>query len=176
GLPVAFTTKVSNTGAYDTSSARLLYRIDGGAGLPSNAVSLQYRLSDTAWKTVPLTYADERFSGEVPETFPLAAGHSRTVQLRIGAYRKDTPAGKATVQPCVFVNGGSIPFSGTTSCGNHATLTVRASGSTGSTGGTPTPTLCLAGRLYGSARTVGECHATPSPLPKARPEAEAAQQ
>jgi hypothetical protein len=84
GLPVAFTTKVSNTGAHDTSSARLIYRIDGGAGLPSNAVSLQYRLSGTAWKTVPLTYADEKFSGEIPETFPLAAGQSRTVQLRIG--------------------------------------------------------------------------------------------
>ncbi|GHE97098.1 hypothetical protein GCM10014715_61730 [Streptomyces spiralis] len=293
GLPVAFTTKVSNTGAYDTSSARLLYRIDGGAGLPSNAVSLQYRLSGTAWKTVPLTYADEQFSGEVPETFPLAAGHSRTVQLRIGVpmgtphngdsnggtqqlklttlvsygasgaapatdhdtikvdglstglsgvpaavtaggpavsfeatvtnptasryenvtdtlitnryasvqvlrsgtwktltpvtsdaeadvygfdvigkdaslaahsstvakvrvtYRKDTPIGKATVQPCVFVNGGSIPFSGTTSCGNHATLTVRAAGSTGSTGGTPTPTPTST--------------STPTPTPSASP-------
>ncbi|WP_234436180.1 LPXTG cell wall anchor domain-containing protein [Streptomyces sp. NRRL S-813] len=278
GLPVTFTTKVSNTGAYDTSSARLLYRIDGGAGLPPNAVSLQYRLSGTAWKTVPLTYADEQFSGEVPETFPLAAGHSRTVQLRIGVpmgtphngdsnggtqqlklttlvsygasgaataidhdtikvdglstglsgvpatvtaggpavsfeatvtnptasryenvtdtlitnryasvqvlrsgtwktltpvtsnaeadvygfdvigkdaalaahsstvakvrvtYRKDTPTGKTTVQPCVFVNGGSIPFRGTTFCGTHATLTVLAAGSTGSTGGTHTPT------------------------------------
>lgn len=278
GLPVAFTTKVSNTGAYDTSSARLIYRIDGGAGLPPNAVSLQYRLSGTAWKTVPLTYADEKFSSEMPETFPLAAGKSRTVQLRIGVpmgtphngdsnggtqqlklttlvsfgasgaatgtdhdtikvdgpgaglsgvpatvtaggpavsfeatvnnptasryenvtdtlitnryasvqvlrsgtwktltpvtsnadadlygfdvigkdaslaahsstvarvrvtYRKDTPTGKAKVQSCVYVNQGSRPFSGTTFCGNRATLTVLAPGSTGSTGGTPTPT------------------------------------
>lgn len=275
GLPVAFTTKVSNTGAHDTSSARLIYRIDGGAGLPSNAVSLQYRLSGTAWKTVPLTYADEKFSGEIPETFPLAAGQSRTVQLRIGVpmgtphngdsnggtqqlklttlvsygasgpatdtdtikvdglstglsgvpatvtaggpavsfeatvtnptasryenvtdtlitnryasvqvlrsgtwktltpvtsnaeadvygfdvigkdaslaaysstvakvrvtYRKDAPTGKATVQPCAFVNQGSTPFRGTTSCGDRATLTVLAAGSTGSTGGTSTP-------------------------------------
>ncbi|MFE5082408.1 LPXTG cell wall anchor domain-containing protein [Streptomyces mirabilis] len=277
GLPVAFTTKVSNTGAHDTSLARLIYRIDGGAGLPSNAVSLQYRLSGTAWKTVPLTYADEKFSGEIPETFPLAAGQSRTVQLRIGVpmgtphngdsnggtqqlklttlvsngasgaatdtdddtikvdglstglsgvpatvtaggpaisfeatvtnptasryenvtdtlitnryasvqvlrsgtwktltpvtsnaeadvygfdvigkdaslaaysstvakvrvtYRKDTPAGKATVQPCAFVNQGSTPFRGTTSCGDRATLTMLAAGSTGSTGGTSTP-------------------------------------
>ncbi|MEU9546902.1 MULTISPECIES: LPXTG cell wall anchor domain-containing protein [Streptomyces] len=277
GLPVGFTTKVSNTGAHDTSSARLIYRIDGGAGLPSNAVSLQYRLSGTAWKTVPLTYADEKFSGEIPETFPLAAGQSRTVQLRIGVpmgtphngdsnggtqqlklttlvsngasgaatdtdddtikvdglstglsgvpatvtaggpaisfeatvtnptasryenvtdtlitnryasvqvlrsgtwktltpvtsnaeadvygfdvigkdaslaaysstvakvrvtYRKDTPAGKATVQPCAFVNQGSTPFRGTTSCGDRATLTMLAAGSTGSTGGTSTP-------------------------------------
>lgn len=274
GLPVAFTTKVSNTGAHDTSSARLIYRIDGGAGLPPNAVSLQYRLSGTAWKTVPLTYAGEKFSGEVPETFPLAAGQSRTVQLRIGvpmgtphngdsnggtqqlklttlvsygasgaaagrdddtikvdglstglsgvpatvtaggpavsfeaavrnptpsgyenvtdtlitsryasvqvlrsgtwktltpltsnadadvygfdvigkdaslaarsstvakvrvAYRKDTPTGKATVQSCVYVNQGSRPFSGSTFCGNQATVRVLAAGSTG---GTPTP-------------------------------------
>ncbi|MGW2823011.1 hypothetical protein ACWC24_18770 [Streptomyces sp. NPDC001443] len=84
GLPVAFTTKVSNTGSYDSSSTRLIYRIDGGAGLPSDAVSLQYQLSGTEWKTVPLTYADGKFSGEIPETFPLAAGQSRTVQLRIG--------------------------------------------------------------------------------------------
>ncbi|WNM33183.1 LPXTG cell wall anchor domain-containing protein [Streptomyces sp. Li-HN-5-11] len=274
GLPVAFTTKVSNTGAYDTSSARLIYRIDGGAGLPPNAVSLQYRLNGTAWKTVPLTYAHEKFSGEMPETFPLAAGKSRTVQLRIGVpmgtphngdsnggtqqlklttvvsygasgaatgtdhdtikvdgpdaglsgvpatvtaggpavsfeatvhnptasryenvtdtlitnryasvqvlrsgtwktltpvtsnadadvygfdvigkdaslaahsstvakirvtYRKDTPTGKAEVQSCVYVNQGSRPFSGTTFCGNQATLKVLAAGSTG---GTPTP-------------------------------------
>ena len=275
GLPVDFTTKVSNTGTHDTSSARLIYRIDGGAGLPPNAVSLQYRLSGTAWKTVPLTYADAKFSGEMPETFPLAAGRSRTVQLRIGVpmgtphhcdtnggtqqlklttlvsygasgaaagrdddtikvdglstglsgvpatvtaggpavsfdvrltnptasryenvtdrlitnryasvqvlrsgtwktltpvtsngeadvygfdvigkdaslaahsstvakvrvtYRKDTPTGKATVQPCAVVNEGSVLFSGTTFCGNSATLRVLAAGSTG---GTPTPT------------------------------------
>lgn len=84
GLPVGFTTTASNTGAYDTSAARLIYRIDGGSGLPPNALSLQYRLDGTAWKTVPLTYDDAEFSGELPETFPLAAGKSRTVQLRLG--------------------------------------------------------------------------------------------
>ncbi|MEW2510406.1 hypothetical protein [Streptomyces sp. NPDC046870] len=274
GLPVDFTTKVSNTGTTDTSSARLTYRIDGGAGLPPNAVSLQYRLGGTEWKTVPLTYAGGTFSGEMPETFPLAAGESRTVQLRIGVpmgtphngdsnggtqqlklttlvsygasgaatdtdddtvgvdglgtglsgvpatvtaggpaagfeatvsnptasgyenvtdtlitsryaavqvlrdgtwetlapvtsdaeadvygfdvigkdaslaahsstvakvrvtYREDTPAGKTTVRSCVYVNQGAVPFRGTTFCGNEATLTVLAAGSTG---GTPTP-------------------------------------
>lgn len=299
GLPVAFTTKVSNTGAYDTSSARLIYRIDGGAGLPPNAVSLQYRLSGTVWKTVPLTYADEKFSGEMPETFPLAAGQSRTVQLRIGVpmgtphngdsnggtqqlrlttlvsygasgaatgtdddtikvdglntglsglpatvtaggpavsfeatvtnptasryenvtdtlitnryasvqvlrsgawktltpvtsnaetdvygfdvigkdvslathsrtlaevrltYRKDTPTGKATVQSCVFVNEGSIPFRGTTSCGNQATLTVLAAGSTGSTGGTATPTPTTSGSPSTSTGTSSATSGTP---------------
>lgn len=84
GLPVDFTTTASNTGAYDTSSARLIYRIDGGGGLPPNALSLQYRLDGTAWKTVPLTYGDMQFSGELPETFLLAAGKSRTAQLRLG--------------------------------------------------------------------------------------------
>lgn len=84
GRPVGFTTTASNVGPYDTSSARLIYRVDGGGGLPSNAVSLQYRLSATAWKTVPLTLAGTQFSGELPETFPLAAGRSRTVQLRLG--------------------------------------------------------------------------------------------
>ncbi|KOG62145.1 hypothetical protein ADK77_28825 [Streptomyces antibioticus] len=303
GLPVDFTTKVSNTGASDASSARLIYRIDGGAGLPSNAVGLEYRLSGTEWKTVPLTYADGKFSGEMPETFPLAAGQSRTVQLRIGvpmgtphngdsnggtqqlkmttlvsygasgaatatdddtvevdglgtglsgvpatvtaggpavdfeatvanptasgyenvtdtlitsryasvqvlrsgtwetltpvvsdaepdvygfdvigkdaslaahsstvakvrvSYRKDTPTGKTTVQSCVFVNQGSLPFRGTTFCGNESTLTVLAAGSTG---GTPTPTPTPAPTATASATPA------PSASPSASAEAPAA--
>ncbi|CAM5276029.1 MULTISPECIES: LPXTG cell wall anchor domain-containing protein [Streptomyces] len=279
GLPVDFTTKVSDTGTTDTSSARLTYRIDGGAGLPPNAVGLEYRLDGTEWRTVPLTYAGGTFSGEMPETFPLAAGRSRTVQLRVGvpmgtphngdsnggteqlklttlvsygasgaatdtdddtiavdgldtglsgvpatvtaggpavgfkatvtnptasgyenvtdtlitsryasvqvlrsgtwqtltpvtsdaeadvygfdvigkdaslaahsstvaevrvSYREGTPAGKATVRSCVYVNQGSVPFRGTTFCGKEATLTVLAAGSTGGTPApTPTPT------------------------------------
>lgn len=84
GQPVGFTTTASNIGTHDTSSARLIYHVDGGEGLPSNAVSLQYRLSGTAWKTVSLTLTGTQFSGELPETFPLAAGQARTVQLRLG--------------------------------------------------------------------------------------------
>ncbi|WP_326594454.1 hypothetical protein [Streptomyces brevispora] len=84
GQPVGFTTTASNVGKNDTSSTRLIYHIDGGGGLPPNALSLQYRLSGTAWKTVPLKMSDLKFFGELPETFPLAAGQSRTVQLRIG--------------------------------------------------------------------------------------------
>lgn len=84
GRPVGFTTTATNVGKNDTSSTRLIYHIDGGGGLPPNALSLEYRLSGTAWKTVPLTMSDLKFSGELPETFPLAAGRSRTVQLRIG--------------------------------------------------------------------------------------------
>lgn len=83
GGPVGFTTTVSNTGADDASSARLGYRIDGGEGLPPNAVSLQYRLGTTAWKTVPLTLTGTEFAGELPDTFPLAADRARTVQLRL---------------------------------------------------------------------------------------------
>ncbi|MEU1075957.1 MULTISPECIES: hypothetical protein [unclassified Streptomyces] len=281
GLPVAFTTTVSNVGHYDTSSARLIYRIDGGMGLPSNAVSLEYRLGGTAWKKVPLRYADGEFSGEIPEKFPLAVGQSRAVQLRIGVplgsphngdsnggtdhlkltslvsygasgaatgddtdtikvdglttklsgvpttvaaggtagfkvtvdnptasayenvtgtlltskyasvqvlrggawktlapvtapaepgiygfnvigkdasltaysstaaqvrvtYRKDTPTGKATVQPCVFVNQGATAFTGTTSCGAGAVVKVLARGTTatpGTTAGTVNTTV-----------------------------------
>lgn len=84
GQPVGFTTTASNIGKDDTSSARLIYRIDGGNGLPPNAVSLQYRLSGTAWKKVPLTLSGTEFSGELPDRFALAAGKSRTVQLRLG--------------------------------------------------------------------------------------------
>ncbi|MFI6460476.1 hypothetical protein [Streptomyces sp. NPDC050528] len=84
GQPVAFTTTASNVGTEDTTSARLIYHIDGGAGLPPNALSLQYRLSGTAWKTVPLTLTGTRFSGELPESFALAAAQSRTVDLRLG--------------------------------------------------------------------------------------------
>ncbi|MFK8912128.1 hypothetical protein, partial [Streptomyces sp. YS-3] len=262
---------------YDTSSARLIYRIDGGMGLPTNAVSLEYQLGGTVWKKVPLTYADGEFSGEIPEKFPLAAGQSRTVQLRIGVplgtphngdsnggtdhlkltslvsygasgaatgddedtikvdgltttlsgvpatvtaggtagfgvtvdnptasgyenvtgtlltskyasvqvlragswktlapvtspaepgvygfnvigkdasltahsstaakvrvtYRKDTPAGKATVQPCVFVNQGATAFTGTTFCGAGAVVKVLAQ-STARTSGTTAGTV-----------------------------------
>lgn len=84
GLPVAFTSTAKNIGPYDTSHARLIYHIDGGGGLPPNALSLQYRLGGTAWKTVPLTRTGTQFSGELPEQFPLAVGASRTVQLRLG--------------------------------------------------------------------------------------------
>lgn len=84
GQPVEFTTTASNVGTEDTTSARLIYHIDGGAGLPPNALSLQYRLSGTAWKTVPLTLTGTQFSGELPESFALAAAHSRTVDLRLG--------------------------------------------------------------------------------------------
>ncbi|MEV5600531.1 hypothetical protein AB0L33_03685 [Streptomyces sp. NPDC052299] len=85
GLPVAFTTTASNTGPNDTSSARLIYRIDGGNGLPENALSLEYRLDGTTWKSVPLTLVEGTvYGGELPEQFPLAAGKSRTVQLRLG--------------------------------------------------------------------------------------------
>ncbi|MGX1548239.1 hypothetical protein [Streptomyces adustus] len=112
GLPVAFTTKVSNTGSHDASSTRLIYRIDGGAGLPSNAVSLQYQLSGTEWKTVPLTYADGKFSGEIPETFPLAAGQSRTVQLRIGVpmgtpHNGDSDGGTQQLKLTTLVSHGA---------------------------------------------------------------------
>ncbi|MGZ2356968.1 hypothetical protein LRE75_09815 [Streptomyces sp. 372A] len=86
GLPVAFTTTASNTGSNDTSSARLIYRVDGGAGLPENALSLEYRLDGSAWKSVPLKIVEGTvYGGELPEQFPLAAGKSRTVQLRLGA-------------------------------------------------------------------------------------------
>ncbi|MGW2472567.1 hypothetical protein [Streptomyces sp. NPDC001665] len=85
GLPVAFTTTASNTGRNDTSSARLIYRIDGGNGMPEHALSLEYRLDGTNWKSVPLQVIEGTvYGGELPEQFPLAAGKSRTVQLRLG--------------------------------------------------------------------------------------------
>ncbi|WP_328898728.1 hypothetical protein OHR86_01040 [Streptomyces sp. NBC_00441] len=85
GLPVAFTTTASNTGQNDTSSARLIYRVDGGSGLPENALSLEYRLDGTTWKSVPLEIVEGTvYGGELPEQFPLAAGKSRSVQLRLG--------------------------------------------------------------------------------------------
>ncbi|MFF7340507.1 hypothetical protein ACFZAT_24610 [Streptomyces sp. NPDC008163] len=85
GLPVAFTTTASNTGSNDTSSARLIYRIDSVNDLPEHGLSLEYRLDATTWKSVPLEIIDGTvYGGELPEQFPLAAGKSRTVQLRLG--------------------------------------------------------------------------------------------
>uniref|UniRef100_A0AAU2W205 Gram-positive cocci surface proteins LPxTG domain-containing protein n=1 Tax=Streptomyces sp. NBC_00008 TaxID=2903610 RepID=A0AAU2W205_9ACTN len=84
GGPVGFTTTAANTGTHDASSARLIYHIDGGEGLPPNAVSLQYKLGAATWKPVSLALTGTQFSGELPETFPLAAGEARTVRLRLG--------------------------------------------------------------------------------------------
>lgn len=39
GQPVEFTTTATNVGTEDTTSPRLIYHIDGGAGLPPNACS-----------------------------------------------------------------------------------------------------------------------------------------
>ncbi|MEU2025147.1 hypothetical protein ABZ565_23830 [Streptomyces sp. NPDC016469] len=85
GLPVAFTTTASNTGMSDTSSARLIYRIDGGVALPDNALSLEYRLDGSTWKKIPLGIVEGTvWGGELPEQLALAAGKSQTVQMRIG--------------------------------------------------------------------------------------------
>ncbi|MGC4946959.1 hypothetical protein ACLQ2N_12275 [Streptomyces sp. DT224] len=85
GLPVAFTTTASNTGTSDTSSARLIYRIDGGVALPDNALSLEYRLDGSTWKKIPLSIVEGTvWGGELPEQLALAAGKSQTVQMRIG--------------------------------------------------------------------------------------------
>ncbi|WP_037868862.1 hypothetical protein [Streptomyces sp. SPB074] len=85
GLPVAFTTTASNPGTTDTSSARLIYRVDGGDGLPDNALSLEYQLDGPTWKKVPLSIVDGTVhGGELPERLSLAAGASRTVHLRLG--------------------------------------------------------------------------------------------
>jgi hypothetical protein len=85
GGPVDFTTTVANTGTNATSSARLHFRIDCDGDVEPDALSLEYRLGGTQWKKVPLTSTDgAHFAGDVPETFPLAAGASRTVQMRLG--------------------------------------------------------------------------------------------
>ncbi|MFJ9249912.1 hypothetical protein [Streptomyces sp. NPDC101776] len=112
GRPVGFTTTASNVGTDDTSSARLIYHVDGGAGLPPNAVSLEYRLSGTTWKTVPLTLSGTQFSGELPESFPLAAARSRTVQLRLGLpmgtpHHGDSNGGTQSLKLTTLVSYGS---------------------------------------------------------------------
>jgi hypothetical protein len=301
GRPVDFTTTASNVGTDDTTSARLIYHIDGGGGLPSNAVSLEYRLSGTAWKTVPLALSGTQFSGELPESFPLAAAQSRTVQLRLGlpmgtphhgdgnggtnslklttlisygssgaandtdedtvnvdaptvglsavpatvtaggpgitfqatvnnatpsayenltgvlftsryatvqvlrsgtwktlqpitanaepdlygfdivgkdasmaadsstvakirlAYRKDAPAGTTTVHPCVFVNQGSTPFTGTTFCGASASTDVKAAAS----GTTPTASTTPSATATSSASTTPSATTTATTSPTA---------
>lgn len=112
GLPVEFTTTASNVGTDDTSSARLVYHVDGGAGLPPNAVSLQYRLGGTTWRSVPLTLSGTRFSGELPESFPLAAAQSRTVQLRLGLpmgtpHHGDSDGGTQSLKLTTLISYGS---------------------------------------------------------------------
>ncbi|MGZ2356690.1 hypothetical protein LRE75_08335 [Streptomyces sp. 372A] len=85
GLPVAFTTTASNSGTSDASSARLIYRIDGGVALPDNALRLEYRLDGSTWKKIPLSIVEGTvYGGELPEQLALAAGKSQTVQMRLG--------------------------------------------------------------------------------------------
>ncbi|WP_435613421.1 hypothetical protein [Streptomyces sp. bgisy159] len=80
--------------------------------------------------------------------------HSHTVvEVRV-TYRKDTPIGKTTLQPCAFVNQGPIPFTGTTFCGQQATLAVLAAGSAGSPDGTPTPTVTVSPTPTASATLI----------------------
>lgn len=112
GQSVPFTTTVTNTGPNDTSFVRLIYRIDATTGVMPDAVSLQYRLGGTAWHQVPLTYADDVFSGEVPQTFPLAAGASRTVQMRLGMpmgtpHNGDSNGGTRQVKMTTMVSYGA---------------------------------------------------------------------
>lgn len=119
GGPVGFTTTASNTGRHDAPSARLIYHIDGGEGLPPNAVSLQYRLGAATWKTVSLTLTGTRFSGELPDTFPLAAGEARTVRLRLGLpmgtpHNGDSNGGTDRLKLTTLVSYGAAGAAGDT--------------------------------------------------------------
>ncbi len=107
--------------------------------ITSRYASVQVLRSGT-WETLTPVVSDAEpdvYGFDVIGKDASLAAHSSTVAKVRVSYRKDTPAGKTTVRSCVFVNQGSVPFRGTTFCGNEATLTVLAAGSTG---GTPTPT------------------------------------
>jgi len=110
-------------------------------------------LRSGTWTTLePIT------AGDQPDVYGFdITGKDTTITADSGAdakvrvtYRKDTPAGKTTVHPCAFVDGGPTPFSGTTFCGASASITVKAAGS-----GTTNPTAS----------------ATPSPSTSATPSA-----
>lgn len=84
GQPVEYTDTVTNTGTTTTDPLVLRFLLDGGGGLPENAASLEYRADDGTWQPVPLDFHSPAFSGELPGSFTLAPGATRTVQLRIG--------------------------------------------------------------------------------------------
>ncbi|MEU2248367.1 hypothetical protein [Streptomyces sp. NPDC019224] len=136
GLPVGFTTTASNPGTSDTSSARLIYRIDGGSGLPENALSLEYRLDGSAWKPVPLSgITGTVYGGELPERFALAAGRSRTVQLRLGLpmgtpHNGDSNGGTDHLKLTTMISYGAAGAAGDTDVDDVAVkgLSTRLSG------------------------------------------------
>ncbi|WP_405990031.1 hypothetical protein [Streptomyces sp. NBC_00986] len=150
GQPVEFTTTASNVGTEDTTSARLIYHIDGGAGLPPNAVSLQYRLSGTAWKTVPLTLTGTQFSGELPESFALAAAQSRTVQLRLGL-PMGTPHHGDSNGGADHLKLNTLISYGTSGAANDTDEdTVKVDGLTAGLSGVPTTTAGGPGVTFGA--------------------------
>ncbi|WP_330237657.1 hypothetical protein [Streptomyces sp. NBC_00525] len=136
GLPVAFTTTASNTGTTDTSSARLIYRIDGGNGLTENSLSLEYRLDGKDWKPIPLSIVEGTvYGGELPEPFPLAAGASRTVQLRLGMpmgtpHHGDSNGGADRLKLTTMISHGASGAAGDSEVDEVAVegLTSRLSG------------------------------------------------
>ncbi|MEV3858194.1 LPXTG cell wall anchor domain-containing protein [Streptomyces sp. NPDC050095] len=134
-----------------------------GTLLTSKYASVQVLRSGT-WKTLtPVT------SNAEPDVYgfnvlgkdaSLAEHSSAVTKVRV-TYRKDTPAGKATVRPCVFVNQGAKAFTGTTSCGPKATVQVLAPDATGGTGPT-TGTGSAAGTSTPTASATPSPSASPS--------------
>ncbi|WP_225848990.1 hypothetical protein [Streptomyces sp. HPF1205] len=90
GLPVEFTDTVTGgTGADASADLALSFSIDGGLGLPTNALSLEYRTDSGSWHRVPMAASHSAkdstvFDGALPLSFRLAAGQSRAFQLRLG--------------------------------------------------------------------------------------------
>lgn len=130
--------------------------------------TVQVRRADGAWTTLKKVsggaaddlvgvYLQGRDSG-------IGAGKTVVSKVRV-SYDASTPLGATKINPCVFVNEGSTPFSGTTACGTASTVKVVAA--------TEAPAKPVAEPATGAAPAAAP--AAPAPAPTAAPAVPASQ-
>lgn len=135
--------------------------------ITSRYASVQVLRSGT-WQTLTPSTSDtapDVYGFDVIGKDASLSAHGSTVAKVRVTYRKDTPAGKTPVHPCVYVNQGSAPFRGTTFCASGSTLTVLAADSGGSTGGTPIPSSTGSGIPTASVTATASATPTASASP-----------
>ncbi|MFF1904255.1 hypothetical protein [Kitasatospora sp. NPDC058218] len=134
--------------------------------------TVQVRRADGAWTTLKKVsggavddlvgvYLQGRDSG-------IGAGKTVVSKVRV-SYDASTPLGATEIHPCVLVNEGSTPFSGTTACGTASTVKVVAATEAPAKPATKAPAKPVAEPATGAAPAADP--AAPAPAPTAAPAA-----
>ncbi|MFE4517491.1 hypothetical protein ACFRMQ_25220 [Kitasatospora sp. NPDC056783] len=121
GAPIEFDEVLKNP----TPSA---YTNLGNVLFADRNAKVEVRGADGAWSAVPAVttegepnagfYLDGRNSSAAPNS-------SQTRRVRV-SYPAGVPVGNTSLNPCVFVNEGDMPFRGTTMCSQGATVRIDA--------------------------------------------------